>query len=162
MGSRGSVIPLFLKQRSRKKLTITNPEMTRFNISLQEGIELVLHAMEISLGGEIFVAKIPSYKITDVAKAVAPDAEIVISGIRPGEKLHEEMVTAADAPNTIDTGKHYIILPTMNEIKRKKYLDYYRGNLMPEGFSYNSGNNDQWLTVEELRNLIREHVQPNL
>ena len=118
MGSRGSVIPLFLKQSSENLLTITNPEMTRFNISLLEGIDLVLYAMEKSLGGEIFVSKIPSYKIMDVAKAIAPDAKIEITGTRPGEKLHEEMVTTADAPNTIDIGDHYIILPVVNIVKK--------------------------------------------
>jgi UDP-N-acetylglucosamine 4,6-dehydratase (inverting) len=160
MGSRGSVIPLFIKQKSDNILTITNPEMTRFNISLQEGVDLVLYAMEKSLGGEIFVSKIPSYKIMDVAKAIAPDAEIKITGTRPGEKLHEEMVTTADAPNTIDIGSHYIILPVVHDIKKKKYLDYYKGKLMPEGFSYNSGNNDKWLSVEEIRKLVNMHVQP--
>ncbi|MGD9329591.1 MAG: UDP-N-acetylglucosamine 4,6-dehydratase (inverting) [Cyclobacteriaceae bacterium] len=160
MGSRGSVIPLFIKQKSDNILTITNPEMTRFNISLQEGVDLVLYAMEKSLGGEIFVSKIPSYKIMDVAKAIAPDAEIKITGTRPGEKLHEEMVTTADAPNTIDIGSHYIILPVVHDIKKKKYLDYYKGKLMPEGFSYNSGNNDKWLSVEEIRNLVKMHVNP--
>ncbi len=159
MGSRGSVIPLFIKQKSDNLLTITNREMTRFNISLQEGVDLVLYAMEKSLGGEIFVAKIPSYKIMDVAKAIAPDAEIEITGTRPGEKLHEEMVTTADAPNTIDIGNHYIILPVVHDIKKKRYLDYYKGKLMPEGFSYNSGNNDKWLSVEEIRQLVNMHVQ---
>lgn len=160
MGSRGSVIPLFIKQKSDNLLTITNREMTRFNISLQEGVDLVLYAMEKNLGGEIFVSKIPSYKIMDVAKAIAPDAEIEITGTRPGEKLHEEMVTTADAPNTIDIGSHYIILPVVNDIRKKKYLDYYKGKLMPEGFSYNSGNNDRWLSVEEIRDLVNIHVQP--
>ncbi len=160
MGSRGSVMPLFIKQKSDNLLTITNREMTRFNISLQEGVDLVLYAMEKSLGGEIFVPKIPSYKIMDVAKAIAPDAEIEITGTRPGEKLHEEMVTTADAPNTIDIGSHYIILPVVHDIKKKKYLDYYKGKLMPEGFSYNSGNNDKWLSVEEIRNLVEKHVNP--
>lgn len=162
MGSRGSVIPLFLKQSSENLLTITNPEMTRFNISLQEGINMVLYAMEKSLGGEIFVSKIPSYKIMDVAKAVAPDAKIEITGTRPGEKLHEEMVTTADAPNTIDIGDHYIILPVVNNVKKKKYLDYYKGKLMPEGFSYNSGNNDKWLSVDEIREMIKLHVDPKI
>jgi UDP-N-acetylglucosamine 4,6-dehydratase (inverting) len=160
MGSRGSVIPLFLKQKADNLLTITNREMTRFNISLQEGVGLVLYAMDKSLGGEIFVSKIPSYKIMDMAKAIAPDAEIEITGTRPGEKLHEEMVTTADAPNTIDIGSHYIILPVVHDIKKKKYLDYYKGKLMPEGFSYNSGSNDKWLSVEEIRNLINMHVEP--
>jgi len=162
MGSRGSVIPLFLKQSSENLLTITNPEMTRFNISLLEGIDLVLYAMEKSLGGEIFVSKIPSYKIMDVAKAIAPDAKIEITGTRPGEKLHEEMVTTADAPNTIDIGDHYIILPVVNIVKKKKYLDYYKGKSMPEGFSYNSGNNDKWLSVDEIRELIKMHVDPKI
>ncbi len=162
MGSRGSVMPLFIKQKSDNLLTITNREMTRFNISLQEGVDLVLYAMEKSLGGEIFVPKIPSYKIMDVAKAIAPDAKIEITGTRPGEKLHEEMVTTADAPNTLDIDSHYIILPVVHDIKKKKYLDYYNGKLMPEGFSYNSGNNNKWLSVEEIRNLVRMHVTPEI
>jgi UDP-N-acetylglucosamine 4,6-dehydratase (inverting) len=162
MGSRGSVIPLFLKQSLENLLTVTNPEMTRFNISLQEGINMVLYAMEKSMGGEIFVSKIPSYKIMDVAKAIAPDAKIEITGTRPGEKLHEEMVTTADAPNTIDIGDHYIILPVVNNVKKKKYLDYYNGKLMPEGFSYNSGNNDKWLSVDEIREMIKLHVDPKI
>jgi UDP-N-acetylglucosamine 4,6-dehydratase (inverting) len=162
MGSRGSVIPLFLKQSLENLLTVTNPEMTRFNISLQEGINMVLYAMGKSMGGEIFVSKIPSYKIMDVAKAIAPDAKIEITGTRPGEKLHEEMVTTADAPNTIDIGDHYIILPVVNNVKKKKYLDYYNGKLMPEGFSYNSGNNDKWLSVDEIREMIKLHVDPKI
>ena len=161
MGSRGSVIPLFLNQRNQQILSITDPEMTRFNISLEEGVDLVLFTLENSLGGEIFVPKIPSYRILDVAEAISPGAEISYIGIRPGEKVHEEMVTAADSINTIDIGHYYVILPASGEIRRKKYLDFHKGTFVEKGFSYNSGDNDRWLTVDEIRRLIREHVNPN-
>ncbi|MFC2124715.1 UDP-N-acetylglucosamine 4,6-dehydratase (inverting) [Bacteroidota bacterium] len=158
MGSRGSVIPLFLNQKKTGKLTVTANEMTRFNISLEESVNLVLEALEIGVGGEIFIPKIPSYHIGDVAKAIAPDAEIETIGIRPGEKIHEEMITEADAANTIDIGKYYVILPTQNERKRKQYIDHFNGEEVIPGFSYNSGKNDQWLSVEDIRNLIIKHV----
>jgi UDP-N-acetylglucosamine 4,6-dehydratase/5-epimerase len=161
MGSRGSVIPLFLNQRDQKTLFITDPEMTRFNISLEEGVDLVLYTIENSLGGEIFVPKIPSYRILDVAEAISPGAEISYIGIRPGEKVHEEMVTAADSINTIDIGNYYVILPASSEIRRKKYLDFHKGTFVEKGFSFNSGDNDRWLTVDDIRRLIREHVNPN-
>jgi len=161
MGSRGSVIPLFLNQRDQKTLSITDPEMTRFNISLGEGVDLVLYTIEYSLGGEIFVPKIPSYRILDVAEAISPGAGIEYIGIRPGEKLHEEMVTSADSINTIDIGNYYVILPALSEIRRRKYLDFHKGTFVEKGFSYNSGDNDRWLTVDDIRRLIREHVNPN-
>jgi len=162
MGSRGSVIPLFLNQKSDNILSITDPEMTRFNISLDEGISLVLFAIDNSLGGEIIVPKIPSIRIVDVAKAIAPRAKLEFIGIRPGEKIHEEMITSADSPNTIDIGDYYIILPTSSERKRKRFLEFYEGEFVNKGFSYNSGNNDQWLSVGEIRELIRMHVNPNI
>jgi FlaA1/EpsC-like NDP-sugar epimerase len=162
MGSRGSVIPLFLNQRNEKTLSITDPEMTRFNISLEEGVNLVLYAIGNSLGGEIFVPKIPSYRILDVAEAISPGAEIKFIGIRPGEKIHEEMITAADSINTLDIGDYYVILPTSSELRRKKFIEFHNGRFVEKGFSYNSGDNDQWLTVDDIRRLIREHVNPNI
>jgi FlaA1/EpsC-like NDP-sugar epimerase len=161
MGSRGSVIPFFLEKKKENKLPITDPNMTRFNISLEEGIELVFKVIGESLGGEIYVPKIPSYRILDVAMAIAPDAEHEITGIRPGEKIHEEMITLADSQNTIDIGDYYVILPYMNEKKRLQYLDYHKGRYVPDGFSYNSGSNSEWLGVEEIRKLIVKYIDPS-
>lgn len=162
MGSRGSVIPFFLERRSTGVLPITHPEMTRFNILLSEGVELVLHALEHAIGGEIFVPKIPSYRITELAEAIGPDCEHPITGIRPGEKIHEEMVTATDSLNTIETDAHYVIVPTspFGSVKDslQRYCEHHRARTVVPGFSYSSGANDCWLTVEELRRLIREHV----
>ena len=157
MGSRGSVIPFFMeKAKNSKVLPITHKDMTRFNISIQEGVDLVLWAIEHARGGEIFVPKIPSYNIVDVAKAIAPNAELEDIGIRPGEKLHEEMITESDSYNTIDIGKYFAILPANS---KKQYLDYYQGSKeVPKGYSYNSGTNDEWLSVEDIRQLIKEHV----
>ena len=165
MGSRGSVIPFFLKKRSEGVLPITHPEMTRFNISLDEGVDLVLYALEKAIGGEIFVPKIPSYRILDLAEAICPDCETKIVGIRPGEKIHEEMITVADSLNTIETEKHFIIVPNSPyqdyNKQMERYLKYYNGKRVPEGFSYNSGKNERFLTVEELRELIKMNVDPN-
>ena len=162
MGSRGSVIPLFMEKRQTGVLPITDPEMTRFNILLSEGVELVLHALRRAVGGEIFVPKIPSYRILDVAEAIGPDCEHRIVGIRPGEKLHEEMITTTDSLNTIETADHYIIAPSSPFRSTKESIDRYCeahfGELVEPGFNYCSGTNDQWLSVEQLRELIREHV----
>ncbi|MGD9977576.1 MAG: UDP-N-acetylglucosamine 4,6-dehydratase (inverting) [Bacteroidales bacterium] len=160
MGSRGSVIPFFMdKARNGNVLPITDKEMTRFNISLEDGVEVVLWAIENALGGEIFVPKIPSYHIETVAKAIAPNAKLEYVGIRPGEKIHEEMITSSDSFYTIDIGKYYAILSA--GANRQKYLDYYKGNEVPLGFKYNSGENDQWVSVEEMRQLIKDFVDPN-
>jgi UDP-N-acetylglucosamine 4,6-dehydratase (inverting) len=153
MGSRGSVIPFFMKKKSEGVLPITDPGMTRFNISLEEGVEMVLYAVEHAIGGEIFVPKIPSYRILDVAKAVAPDARHEIVGIRPGEKLHEEMITSSDSFNTIDLDKYYAILPQGNP-KIQAYYEGKGGKMVEPGFCYNSGTNDKWLNVEEIKSLI--------
>ena len=164
MGSRGSVIPFFLNKRKSGTLPITHEDMTRFNISLKEGVDLVLHALEASLGGEIYVPKIPSYRITDVAEAIGPDCEKPVIGIRSGEKLHEEMITMSDSQNTIEIEKNYIIVP--NSVNRsmeeciKEYCKHHKGDLVNAQFRYSSGENDQWLDVPELRRLIREHVDP--
>ncbi len=163
MGSRGSVIPFFLERRRTGVLPITHPEMTRFNISLEEGVDLVLHALRHALGGEIFVPKIPSYRILDVAEAIGGAAcEKPIVGIRPGEKIHEEMITETDAPQTLATEKHYIIVPAQHLREPAEVLAEFAqahgGAPVPPGFSYNSGKNTEWLTVEDIRRLIREHV----
>jgi UDP-N-acetylglucosamine 4,6-dehydratase (inverting) len=160
MGSNGSVIPFFLRKRKEGVLPITDTCMTRFNISLDEGVEMVLFALDEAWGGELFVPKIPSYKIIDVAKAIGPDCEHKIVGIRPGEKIHEEMVTSSDSFFTYDLGSYYAILPQQPVWKLADYMDQFRPVKVKEGFSYNSGKNDQWLTVEEIRKLIREHVDP--
>ncbi|MDM7326701.1 MAG: UDP-N-acetylglucosamine 4,6-dehydratase (inverting) [Thermosynechococcus sp. Uc] len=161
MGSRGSVIPFFLKKRCEGYLPITDPAMTRFNISLQEGVEMVLWALEHSWGGEIFVPKIPSYRILDVAEAICPDCERAIVGIRPGEKIHEEMITTSDSYTTVDLGQYYAILPTQGRYTIDEYCAKTGATGVKPGFSYNSGSNDRFLTVEELRTLIRQHVDPN-
>lgn len=161
MGSNGSVIPFFLNKRNEGVLPITDIRMTRFNISLEDGCEMVFNAIEKAWGGEIFVPKIPSYKITDVAKAIAPDCKHEIVGIRPGEKLHEEMITMSDSFNTWDLGKYYAILPQKTNFKLDDYIDHFKAKKVKEGFSYNSEKNDEWETVESLRKLIKIHVDPN-
>jgi UDP-N-acetylglucosamine 4,6-dehydratase len=165
MGSRGSVIPFFLDRRDDGKLPITSTEMTRFNISLQEGVEMVLWALENALGGEIFVPKIPSYRITDVAEAIAPGCRQEVIGIRPGEKVHEEMITVSDGFNTVDLNHYFAILPPGGENGGgggPSIDDYCRktgAKRVPAGFSYNSGTNPDFLTVPQIRELIRTHVK---
>ncbi|MDF2438589.1 MAG: polysaccharide biosynthesis protein [Bacteroidota bacterium] len=161
MGSNGSVIPFFMKKRKEGVLPITDPTMTRFNISLQGGVDMVLHALETAWGGEIFVPKIPSYKITDVATAIAPDCKQEVIGIRPGEKVHEEMITSSDSFTTYDLGKYYAILPQSTNFSLKDYVNHFNAKLVPQGFQYNSGENKEWVNVEEMRSLIREHVDPD-
>lgn len=158
MGSNGSVIPFFLSKRKEGVLPITDLNMTRFNISLQEGADMVLHAMETAWGGEIFVPKIPSYKITDVAMAIGPDCEHKIIGIRPGEKVHEEMITSSDSFSTYDLGKYYAILPQVTNWNLEEYKKHFNAKSVPLGFQYNSGENTEWVGVEELRDLIIKHV----
>ena len=162
MGSRGSVIPFFINKREEGILPITHSEMTRFNISLEEGVEMVFYAIEHALGGEIFVPKIPSYKILDIAKAIAPNCEIKDVGIRPGEKLHEEMITDTDSLNTIEFGKYYAILPSVSfTYKNDDYIKHHDAKPVPFGFKYNSGTNTEWESVESLREKIIEFVDPN-
>lgn len=160
MGSRGSVIPHFLNHRKSKIIPITHSGMTRFNILLHEAISLVLFALENALGGEIFIPKLPSYRITHLAEAIAPRSKIEIIGIRPGEKLHEEMITENDSFNTIELKDHYVILPSSLFIDIKKMKSKYRGKKVKIGFNYSSGNNTRWLTVDEIRTLIRKHIDP--
>ena len=163
MGSRGSVIPFFMKKKEEGILPITHEEMTRFNISLQDGVNMVMYAIENHLGGEIFIPKIPSYKILDIAEAVAPDIETRVVGIRPGEKLHEEMITDTDSLNTIDLGKYYAILPSVSfTYDESEYITHHKAEKVPFGFKYNSGTNTEWETVEGLRELIKEHVDQDL
>ena len=162
MGSRGSVIPFFMKKKEEGLLPITHEEMTRFNISLQDGVNMVMYALENHLGGEIFIPKIPSYKILDIAQAIAPECETKVVGIRPGEKLHEEMITDTDSLNTIDLGKYYAILPSVSfTYTEDEYMKHHKAVKVPFGFKYNSGTNTEWETIEGLRELIIEHIDPN-
>jgi len=161
MGSRGSVIPFFLEKRKTGILPITDPTMTRFNISLQQGVDMVLWTMENARGGEIFVPKIPSYRIMDLAKAIGPECEHPVAGLRPGEKIHEEMITASDSFNTVDLGKYFAILPTTGKHGPDQYCDQNGCKMVARGFAYNSGTNPDFLTVEQLRELIQQHVDPN-
>lgn len=158
MGSRGSVIPFFMNKRKEGVLPITDDRMTRFNISLEDGVNMVLYALNNHWGGEIFVPKIPSYKILDVAEAIAPSCEKKIVGIRPGEKVHEEMITEADSFTTVDLGKYYAILPQVPNWKLNEFKTTFHAKDVEIGFKYNSGTNDEWLTIEQLRELIRLHV----
>jgi UDP-N-acetylglucosamine 4,6-dehydratase len=161
MGSNGSVIPFFIKKKKEGVLPITDPTMTRFNISLQEGVDLIFYALEHAWGGEIFVPKIPSYKITDVAAAIAPACKTEIVGIRPGEKIHEEMITSSDSFSTYDLGKYYAILPQVPSFQLDKYIRHFDAKAVKKGFQYNSGENNDWVSVEELRKLITIHVDPD-
>ncbi|GAA4430969.1 hypothetical protein GCM10023188_18080 [Pontibacter saemangeumensis] len=161
MGSNGSVIPFFLNKRKEGVLPITDSEMTRFNITLTEGVEMVLHALETAWGGELFVPKIPSYKILDVAEAIGPDCEKPVVGIRPGEKIHEEMITSSDSFYTYDLGKYYAIIPSTPRWKVADFVSHFDAKKVPQGFRYNSGENTEWVGVDEIRELIEEHVDPS-
>jgi len=160
MGSRGSVIPFFLKQKEKSGiLPITDERMTRFNITLQDGVDFVLQCIGKMWGGELFVPKIPSYKILDVANAIAPEAKQEIIGIRPGEKLHEEMITQTDAINTVEFGSYFVILPSTvlwNIEKFKNESNSSKGKMCEYGFSYNSGTNQDFLSVEQIKTLIKK------
>ncbi|CAA6676537.1 MULTISPECIES: UDP-N-acetylglucosamine 4,6-dehydratase (inverting) [unclassified Lentimonas] len=161
MGSNGSVIPFFLKQRKEGVLTITDPQMTRFNITLDHGVELVLKALDSAWGGEIFVPRIPSYRITDLAEAIAPECEQKFTGIRAGEKVHEEMVSASDAPNTVCIDDSYVILPHIPNWNMDAYMKQFNAQPVELDFNYNSGSNDQFLSISEIRELIRRHIAPS-
>ncbi len=161
MGSNGSVIPFFMKKKSEGVIPITDPRMTRFNISLKEGAEMVLFALENAWGGEIFVPKIPSYKITDVAKAIAPECEQKIIGIRPGEKIHEEMITSSDSETTYDLDKFYAILPFQHTWNLEEYVKKTGAKKVDFEENYSSGNNSEWLSVEDIRELIKSHLYPD-
>lgn len=161
MGSRGSVIPFFLEKRKTGVLPITDERMTRFNISLEDGVDLVLSALQNMWGGELFVPRIPSYRINDVAEAIGPKCRREVVGIRPGEKLHEEMITETDGLNTLEFDRHFIILPSNRLWDVAEYCRVFKGKRSEYGFRYNSGANTEWLGVEQLRELIRRHVDPN-
>jgi UDP-N-acetylglucosamine 4,6-dehydratase len=154
VGSRGSVIPFFLKQRETGTLPITDPRMTRFWITIEQGVNFVLNCLERMVGGELFVPKIPSMNIMDLAKAIAPDCKTKIVGIRPGEKLHEIMVPRDDARNTLEFDDHYIIQPDFRYFTRR--FKNKSGKPATEDFEYNSGTNKWWLTVDELRDMIKK------
>jgi UDP-N-acetylglucosamine 4,6-dehydratase/5-epimerase len=160
MGSRGSVIPFFLERRKSKVLPITHTEMTRFNISLEEGVDLVLFALNNALGGEIFVPKIPSYKITELAEAIGPDCKKEVVGIRPGEKIHEEMITESDSYYTADVGRYYVILPQNSLWNYDEYFVKRNARKVPFGFTYNSGTNEEQLSKQQLRDLITKYIDP--
>ncbi|MDB4684354.1 UDP-N-acetylglucosamine 4,6-dehydratase (inverting) [Akkermansiaceae bacterium] len=158
MGSNGSVVPFFIKKRKEGILPITDPSMTRFNISLADGVKMVLHALEKAWGGELFVPKIPSYRITELAEAVGPECEHPVIGIRPGEKIHEEMITASDSFTTYDLGNYYVILPQVPTWDLNAYIQEFSAKLVEPGFSYSSGGNEDFLSVDQLKQLISEHV----
>lgn len=160
MGSNGSVIPFFIKKKKEGVLPITDSNMTRFNISLQGGVDMVMHALFHAWGGEIFIPKIPSYRIMDVAEAVAPECEHRVIGIRPGEKVHEEMITPSDSFYTYDLGEYYTILPAVTKWSLDSFVKEFNATKVEEGFAYNSGDNSDWETVDSLRALIKEHVDP--
>ena len=160
MGSNGSVIPFFIERSKEGCLPITDPNMTRFNISLQGGVDMVMHALEQAWGGELFVPKIPSYRIMDVAEAVGPECEKKVVGIRPGEKIHEEMITPSDSFYTYDLGKYYAIIPPNPRWEVEDFIHSFNAKKVAEGFKYNSGENTEWESVESLRRLIKEHVDP--
>lgn len=158
MGSNGSVMPFFLQRRKSGILPITEPSMTRFNISLDDGVKMVLHALEHAWGGELFVPKIPSYRITDLAEAIGPECDHPVIGIRPGEKIHEEMITSSDSFTTYDLGSYYVILPQVPAWNLDDFIVQHNAVKMPNGFNYSSGENKEFLTIAELRILIEKYV----
>ena len=161
MGSRGSVIPFFINQRKNGFLSVTNKQMTRFNITLDKGSEFVLFCLKKMWGGEVFVPKIPSYRIMDLAKAIAPKNKVKVTGIRPGEKLHEEMISTSEALNTVEFDKYFAILPNAEFIgwNKKKYLKLNKtGKICSNNFSYNSETNSKFLTISEIRNLLKYNL----
>ena len=164
MGSRGSVIPIFLQKKASGELPITDKRMTRFNITLDEGVNFVLYCLEVMVGGEIFIPKIPSLRIIDVAKAIAPKARFKVVGMRPGEKLHEEMITESDTINTLEFNNYYSIIPNsqfIDQARKKKFFKYknQKGKKCPVGFRYDSLTNKHFLTVSNIKKLIMQHLK---
>lgn len=160
MGSNGSVIPFFINKKKEGVLPITDETMTRFNITLQGGVGMVLHALEHAWGGEIFVPKIPSYKIADVAEAIGPECKKIIVGMRPGEKIHEEMITSSDSFYTYDLGNYYAIIPSSPRWNLDDFISHFKAVKVPFGFRYSSDKNAEWVGVDEIRRLVKEHVDP--
>jgi len=158
IGSRGSVIPFFQKKIPEGVLPITDPRMTRFWITLDQGVQFVLDSLTRMEGGEVFVPKIPSMNIMDVAKVVAPSCKTEIIGIRPGEKLHEVMITQDDSINAAEFDNHYVIQPSANWWDSKSYLERTGGKAVPDNFSYSSDNNTIWMTTGELEALLKKEV----
>jgi len=154
MSSNGSVIPFFLNRKKTGILPITDSEMTRFNITLEEGVNMVLYALEKAWGGELFVPKIPSYNIMDLAKAVDSNCKTTIIGIRPGEKVHEEMISSSDSYHTYDIGNYYVILPTISKWEKNDFIKKFKASKVPVGFNYNSKNNPNFLSTKQLKALI--------
>ena len=161
IGSRGSVIPLFLKMREKGVLPITDPRMTRFWITLEQGVKFVLDSLERMEGGELFVPKIPSTTIMDLAKAIAPECRTEVVGIRPGEKLHEVMITEDDSRRTVEHDTYYAILPTFGKIVEADYFKKHGGEMCDDGFHYSSDANIQWLTEDEIRNMVANLIEGN-
>lgn len=161
MGSNGSVIPFFINKKKEGLIPITDPNMTRFNIPIEGGIDMILFALENAWGGEIFIPKIPSYKIMELAEAVAPNCQTKVVGIRPGEKIHEEMITASDSFHTYDLGTYYTILPQIPTWNVDDYIKHFNAKPVPVGFSYNSGENEEWETVDTIREKIKQYLDPN-
>jgi UDP-N-acetylglucosamine 4,6-dehydratase (inverting) len=159
MGSRGSVIPFFLNKMKTGVLPITDARMTRFNISLDDGVKMVFWAVKNAWGGEILVPKIPSYRVTDVATAVAPQCRQELIGIRPGEKIHEEMITSSDSFTTVDLGDYYAILPVTGSFTIEEYCVKTGAKPVEPGFAYDSGSNPEYLSIDQLRNLIAADTQ---
>jgi UDP-N-acetylglucosamine 4,6-dehydratase len=151
VGSRGSVIPVFLEQRRRGRITLTDPRMTRFWLTLEQGVRFVVSSVEQMHGGEIFVPKIPSMRLVDLAETIAPGCEVECIGIRPGEKLHEVLVSEDEARNTLEVEDRYIIQPSHPWWRRENWVN---GRSLPEGFRYASDNNEHWLTNRELQELV--------
>ena len=159
-GSRGSVVPLFLEKKKEGVLPITHKDMTRFNVTLKDGVDMVLWSLKNSLGGEILVPKTPSYKLLDLAKAISPKSKIKIIGVRPGEKIHEELITKSDSFSTVDLGKYYVILPSSNIKIIKEYLKKKKGKKIILQ-SYNSKDNEKFLTVKQIQDLLKDYLKKN-
>ncbi len=158
MNSRGSVLPLFLKQKDQGYFTITDREMTRFNITLEESVKFVLNICEKSVGYEIFVPKIPSFKVTDLASAVNSSNKFKFIGIRPGEKIHEEMITTSDSKSVVELKDSYVLCPPGEKKIANFYIEKHKGKLAEKDFSYNSKNNKKFLSIGELKRLIHQNI----
>ena len=155
INSRGSIVPFLKEQRKTGKVTLTDKRMTRFWITLDQGVDFVTNCLSLMKGGEIFIPKIPSMRVVDVINAIAPDCEVEVIGIRPGEKIHETMITSDDAISTIEYDNHYVIAPSTENKELEKYLDS-NSNLVDPEFSYTSDNNSEWLSIDDFNDLVSE------